>query len=552
MNSSGKIMDDSPKGPGKSTRNRRRIPWLFLAVVAFLVGAIAWAEWYKEFEPGTARLSSYGAIALLTLVSAIFIARRRSLPRMVRFAPLTLFFVVIIAFFSYYRLAGWTSTLQPLFEPRWAQRSELPAASTTASRGGDLATIVPVSTTPYDFPGFLGPNRDQTVTAVRLDRDWETNEPELIWRHPIGRGWSGFAVVADYAVTQEQRDDQEMVVCYDRASGDVRWAHSDPVRFGSERSFGGLGPRATPTIHNSRVFTVGATGILNCLELATGRLLWSKDIRAENDADNAFWGTACSPLIVDDFVVVSAGGRDDNSLVAYRQVDGRRVWGGGSDPSSYASPSLAPLCGIRQVLIVNEDWVAGHDAANGRVLWRFSWPGKSAEEGNASQARVVGDQQVFVSKGYTKGAALYDFDTDELRQAQANGEPVQPKLVWDKFTNKRAVLKTKHSNVCIRDGYVYGLDEDILQCVELATGKQQWKRGRYGQGQLLLIDDLILVQAEDGRVVLVEANAEKLVELGSFQAIDGEPCWNCPALAGPYLLVRNKEEAACYKLPVAK
>jgi hypothetical protein len=163
---------------------------------------------------------------------------------------------------------------------------------------------------------------------------------------------------------------------------------------------------------------------------------------------------------------------------------------------------------------------------------------------------VVGDDHVFVSKGYTTGAALFQFDAEKLTQAQKTGKPTEPTLIWNKTTNKKAVLKTKHSNVCIRAGFVYGLDEDILQCVDLASGKQIWKRGRYGQGQLLLIDDLLLVQAEDGRVVLVEANHKEHVELASFQAIEGEPCWNCPALAGPYLLVRNKNEAACYRLPL--
>jgi outer membrane protein assembly factor BamB len=297
------------------------------------------------------------------------------------------------------------------------------------------------------------------------------------------------------------------------------------------------------------VFTLGATGILNCLELASGRRLWSKDIREENNAENPFWGSACSPLVVDDLVVVSAGGTDNDSLVAYRQEDGKRVWSGGSDGAAYASPSLETLCGIRQILIVNEDWVAGHDAADGRVLWRFSWPGKSADQGNASQARVVNGDQVFVSKGYTTGAALYQFDAEALKRAQKTGEPAEPEIVWNKRTTKKALLKTKHSNVCIRDGYVYGLDEDLLQCVELTTGKQQWKRGRYGQGQILLVDDLLLVQAEDGRVVLVEANPNEHIQVAGFQAVEGEPCWNCPALAGPYLLVRNKYEAACYKLP---
>jgi outer membrane protein assembly factor BamB len=409
-----------------------------------------------------------------------------------------------------------------------------------------------VSTTPHDFPAFLGPNRDQSITTVRLARDWDKNPPKEVWRHAVGLGWSGFAVVADYAVTQEQRDELEMVVCYDLKTGEGRWAHGDQVRVGTEGAFGGVGPRATPTIHGGRVFAVGASGILNCLELATGRLLWTKNIHEENQAKAVYWGTSGSPLIVDDLVIVSAGGENDNSLVAYRQVDGKLAWSGGSDAAAYASPALAKLGGLRQVLIVNEDWVAGHDAANGQVLWRFAWPGKTNMDGSASQARVVGDDRVFVSKGYTRGAALYQFDAEKLRQARDSGNATEPKLIWNKTTNKKTVLKTKHSNVCIRDGYVYGLDEDILQCVELATGRQRWKGGRYGQGQLLLIDDLLLVQAEDGRVLLVEANPEKHVELASIRALEGEPCWNCPALAGRYLLVRNKDEAACYELPLVE
>jgi outer membrane protein assembly factor BamB len=546
-------MDDMQAAAGtEPRRTSRRKPWLYIAIVLVVAGALGWAQWYREIEPGTANATTYAAIALLVLATAIFIARRRGLPRAVRFAPLAIIVVGVAAFFAYYRFDGWGSRLEPTFVPRWVKRDAPPVVPINAAAKGDITNVVAVATTPHDFPGFLGSNRDQAITSIRLDRDWVKNPPQDIWRHSVGLGWSGFAVVADYAVTQEQRDDREMVVCYDLKTGEGRWAHADNVRHGTEGSFGGVGPRATPTIYNGRVFTVGATGILNCLELATGRLLWTKNIHEENGAKSVFWGTSGSPLVVDDLVVVNAGGDNGKSLVAYRQIDGERAWSGGSDAAAYASPSLETLGGIRQVLIVNEDWVAGHHAANGRVLWRFSWPGKTDMDGNTSQARVVGDGQVFISKGYTAGAALYQFDADKLSEAQKNGEPTKPELVWNKATNKKAVLKTKHSNVCIRDGFVFGLDEDILQCVELATGKQRWKRGRYGQGQILLIDDLLLVQAEDGRVVLVEANPEEHVELASFQALEDQPCWNCPALAGPHLIVRNKNEAACYKLPLVE
>jgi outer membrane protein assembly factor BamB len=540
-------MDDA-QASAKRHLPRRRFPWIYLTLVLLLAIAIAVGRQHEDL--GTANLVTYAASSLIILITAIWIAARTRLPAAVRFVPLALIVIGLAVFFSLYRFAGWSGSLVPKFVRRGEAPTLRPVTLTSAASTGDAATVQQVATTPFDFPQFLGPHRDQRITAVRLDRDWDTKPPQLVWRQGIGQGWSGFAVVADYAVTQEQRDEQEMVVCYDLKTGDVRWAHADDARFGTEQAFGGAGPRATPTIHDSRVFTIGGTGILNCLELATGRRLWTRNIVDENDAENAYWGKANSPLVVDDLVVVSAGGPDGNSLVAYRQADGERAWSGGNDVAAYATPSLAELCGIWQILIVNQDWVAGHDARNGRVLWRFEWPGKTKGDANNSQAHVVGDNRVFVSKGYTKGAGLFEFDPVAIQKAAQTGEPTTAKRIWDNRTTSRAVLKTKLSNVCFRDGFVYGLDEEILQCVELETGKQQWKRGRYGQGQLLMIDDLLLVQTEDGRIVLVEANPKEHVELASFSAIEGEPCWNCPALAGPYLLVRNKYEAACFKLPI--
>jgi outer membrane protein assembly factor BamB len=540
-------MDDA-QASAKQHGSRRRFPWILLTLVTLLAVAIVVGQQHEDL--GTANLVTYAASSLIVLITAIWVAARTRLPVVIRFAPIALIVIALAVFFSFYRFAGWSGSLVPKFVRRGEAPTLRPITLANATATGDTATVQQITPTPFDFPQFLGPHRDQQITTVRLDRDWDKTPPQLVWRQGIGQGWSGFAVVADYAVTQEQRDDQEMIVCYDLKSGDVRWAHADDARFGTEQAFGGTGPRATPTIHNSRVFTVGATGILNCLELASGSRLWSRNTLEENGAENAFWGKANSPLVVDDLIVVSVGGSDGNSLVAYRQADGQRAWSGGSDVAAYASPSLAELCGIQQVLIVNQDWVTGHDAKNGRVLWHFEWPGKTDADGNNSQAHVVGDNRVFVSKGYTKGAGLFEFDAAAVRKALDTGEPTEPKTVWDKVTNRRAVLKTKLSNVCFRDGFVYGLDEEILQCVELETGKQQWKRGRYGQGQLLMIDNLLLVQTEDGRIVLVEANPKEHVELASFQAIEGEPCWNCPALAGPYLLVRNKYEAACYKLPI--
>ena len=161
---------------------------------------------------------------------------------------------------------------------------------------------------------------------MHLVRDWVAHPPKLIWRIPVGAGWSGFAIDRGLAITQEQRGANEMVVAYDLLTGAPRWSHGDAVRYDSV--IAGDGPRATPTISGAYVATLGSTGRLNVLDFRTGRRLWSKDIAADNQATNPEWGRSGSPLILDGKVIVSAGGGDGKSLVAYDARTGARVWSG--------------------------------------------------------------------------------------------------------------------------------------------------------------------------------------------------------------------------------
>jgi outer membrane protein assembly factor BamB len=387
-----------------------------------------------------------------------------------------------------------------------------------------------------DYPRFLGRDGRATVTNVALATDWQTNPPRLLWRQPIGAGWSAFSIVGDYAVTQEQRGRHELVVCYELQTGQIVWSHQDLARF--YEVLGGVGPRATPTIEDGRVYTQGATGILNCLELTSGRLIWTRDILAENSAPQIQWGRSGSPLIVDDKVVVSAGGPDGKSLVAYDKMTGARIWSAGDDPSSYASPILTTLAGRRQVVTVNEDHVRGHDVEDGRQLWSFPWPGNSANDANTSQPVPLGANRVFVSKGYLQGCAVFEV------RAGTNGE-----FVTDQVWRSHKSLKTKMSNVVVHEGHMYGLSGGILECVQIEGLQRKWKGGRYGHGQVILVDDLLLITTEQGELLLVRATPQRHEEVTRFPALE-DKTWNNPALAGPYLLVRNHLEAACYQLPL--
>lgn len=381
----------------------------------------------------------------------------------------------------------------------------------------------------FSFPQFLGSGRTNAVPGTGLASDWPTRAPKELWRQPIGSGWAGFAVASHRAVTQEQRGEHELIVCYNLVDGKALWAHTNEVRFFEE--LGGPGPRATPTLAGERVYAMGATGILDCLDLATGKLIWTRATLKDPAMDNLTWAKSDSPLVLEEKVVVT-GGSSGPLLLAFKRDTGELLWEGGAGSAAYASPVLATLAGRSQLLIVNAQNVTGHDPANGKTLWKYDWPGSMPK---VSQPIAVGANRVFISAGYGLGAVLLELTPTETGTFTASE-------IW-----RNRFMKTKFTNVAIREGFVYGLDDGILACIELATGNRRWKDGRYGHGQLLLVNNVLLVQSESGSVVLVEATPSAHREIGRWPALNSKT-WNNPALAGPYLLLRNDREALCLKL----
>ena len=439
------------------------------------------------------------------------------------------------------RIDGFMGDGRPILAWRWTQTAERKWTNGRQHEytGNAIATANLATTTAFDYPTFRGIDRTGCVQAVTLARTW-TERPRELWRQSVGLGWSSFAVVGNYCVTQEQRGEFETVVCYELRTGREIWIHSDFACF--DEVTGGKGPRATPTIHRGRVFALGATGILNCLDGKNGRRVWSTNILTDNDAENALFGMSGSPLVVNGLVVVSPGGKY-GSLAAYDEQTGSRVWVGGHAGASYSSPQYADFVERPQILIFNAEGLFGHDAGSGRVLWSFPWVSNPAEKNNVCQPVAIPSgakrpPQVLISSGYGNGCALLDITQ--------RGESFHVRERW-----RNRNLKAKFSSVVRRGQYVFGLDERILVCIDLLTGNRCWKGGRYGYGQLVLADDLLIVQSETGEIVLVEASSTRHHELGRFAALD-DRTWNHPVVSGDILLVRNDREAACYRLPASE
>jgi outer membrane protein assembly factor BamB len=377
---------------------------------------------------------------------------------------------------------------------------------------------------------FRGPERLGHYDQMPILTTWPANGLRRLWKQPGGGGYASFSVAHGVAFTIEQRRDKEVVAAYDLGTGREHWTSTWAARF--SESMGGDGPRATPVWNGGRVFALGATGELRCLDAASGQTIWRKNILDDNGATNLQWGMAASPLIAGNAVIVQPGGPGGRSVVAYDTRTGERLWSALDDKAAYTSAVQVTVAGQAQLLTITATRAVGLSSVDGALLWEFPWVTQYGV--NAVEPIVIPPNHVFLSSGYGKGSALVELSP--------RGDGFQATEVW---SNKR--LETRFNGPVLYQGHVYGLDEGILTCVDIATGEQKWKGGRYGYGQLLLASGHLVILTEEGEVVLVRATPEKLDERARFTAITGKT-WNYPAISDGVLLVRNEEEMAAFEI----
>jgi outer membrane protein assembly factor BamB len=508
----------------------------------------------------------------LSLALVAWAVATRHLPDGVRRASLVAAILLVCAPFALIRTAGikggagsefhwrWTPTPEQLLlarggdEPKPLPPStarafsaapaeipkETPTARASVAPTAPAAPVVAkteaappaVTETPAEWPGFRGPGRDGIIRGVRIITDWSKSPPVSIWRRPIGPGWSSFAVRGDLLYTQEQRGDDEVVSCYKVSTGEPVWRHRDAVRF--YESNGGAGPRGTPTLSHGRVYTLGATGMLNALDAANGAVVWSRNAVSDTGRQIPEWGIASSPLVVDDIVVVAVSG----TLAAYDLVTGKPRWVGPQRGGSYSSPQLVTIDGVTQILLLSAPGAVSVAPADGALLWEYSWEG-----GAIVQPALTADGGVLINAMSMMGGM------GTRRLAVAHGEGGW--TVEERWTSTG--LKPYYNDFVVHLGHAFGFDGNILACIDLQDGKRKWKGGRYGNGQLVLLadQDLLLVLTEDGELALVRATPDQFTEVARVPALNAKT-WNHPVLVGDVLLVRNGQEMAALRLSVTR
>lgn len=457
-----------------------------------------------------------------------------SRPGRIRPVFLLLAVVVLLGVGGFVVYQKWASILNSFEDDREDAAALAALASTPVTPALPVAAEV-------GWPQWRGPNRDGLAPSGPLRTNWKESPPKPLWSVPCGGGYASFAVVGNRLYTQDYKDGTERILCLDAATGATIWTHGDSV------PYSGLGfpsgPRATPTIHEGRVYTVGAKGLFLCLDAnpdsPQGKELWRHDLLAEFRADLPTWGIASAPLIEGDLVIVQPGGRD-GTIAAFDRKTGAKRWATGKNPNGYSSPIAATLGGVRQIVAVTGDAIIGVRPSDGQQLWSHPWI--TEHKGNIATPVVVDVNHVFVSSGYQKGCVLL--------QIAADGDGAKAKEL---YFRKSRVMRNHHSSCVVRGESLYGYDDNTLRCVDWRKGaaKDDWEgtdnNGRtLRKGSVILSDKYLIGLTETGTLFLGEAAPDEFRFLGQVpNVLAGAECWALPVLVDGRLYLRDAAKIVC-------
>lgn len=509
----------------------RRVPWrerligVAAAAVALAVPLLVdWPNWPPY-------LLVYSLPTLTTAVVVVFLATA-GMRWTVRRTALAGAMALCAVYYCLVQVAGVDGTSAPLLSWRWSTPPE--AGLSVAPPSDNQVAMLPDTLDPEDWPGFRGDRRDGRNRVSTFGTDWETHPPVELWRRDIGLGWSSFAVIGEYCFTQEQRGAEETVVCYDAESGAQIWINAIRTRFSEVM---GDGPRATPEYHDGMLYSQGATGILQCIDAATGETVWRRNILEDAGMDEIpRWGFSSSPLVVGELVLAYTGAGDGKSLLAYNREDGSIAWEAGNGRNGYSSPHYGEVAATEQVFMNSNRGIEAFDPATGTLLWEQEWD--IGNNPRVVQPFVFDLYNIYAGTGQRKG----------IRQIKVlkEGDTLTPRTI---YTSER--FRPYFNDYVHHDGYLYGFDGTRFACMETTDGSVRFSGERWG-GQVLLFNamDMLLVLTEKGEVVLVAAYPSFIDIRGRFQALESKT-WNHPVVAHGKLFVRNDREAVCYRLPPA-
>jgi outer membrane protein assembly factor BamB len=378
-----------------------------------------------------------------------------------------------------------------------------------------------------DWPQLLGPARNGVYTGP-LATSWPTGGPRKVWQKRVGQGFAGPVVVGDRLILFHRVANEETVDALDTKTGEVRWHYAYPTSYRDDFGFD-EGPRAVPVVVNNRIYTFGAEGQLNALDLATGRRIWNVDTKSRFNVRKGFFGAAGSPLVEDGRVLANVGGMDGTKgagIVAFNADTGAVVWTATNHEASYSSPVGATFGGKRTAVFFTRQGLIGLEPATGSVLFQRSWRSRTSASVNAASPLIVGDL-IFVSATYETGAAVVRVQGSELKELWSSDE----------------ALSNHYATSVYYDGNLYGFHgrqeyNPSFRAVALNTGKVLWSEDRFRAGTVTLAGDKLLIMRETGELVLAAASPQAFKPLARAQILPATVRANI-ALSDGFMYVRN-------------
>lgn len=401
-----------------------------------------------------------------------------------------------------------------------------------------------------DWPRWRGPRGDGTWQApAKIPLKWPEGGPPKIWKMALGPGYSGISVAQGRVYTmdrpwKEQKgekgekvaDNSERIVAFDAATGVLLWEHRYAADYTGVDY--GKGPRCTPTVHDGRVYTLGTVGHLHCLDAASGKVLWSKDLVRAGGAKIPLWGLAASPVIDGKQVIIHAGQSPGGCYAALDRLTGEEIWRSGDDPAGYGTPIIITHAGTRMLVGWTPEHIVAHRLTDGKLLWQVEY---KVEYGVSIATPIFHEGLVLVC-GYWHGS----------KAIRLGEKPEDAELAWEENTYLRGLM----DQPLYREGQAYLLDKTHgIVAFKLATGEKMWTdnnrlhpRDRNPQVSLVWL-------GETGRAIALNAHGDLMLvkisptglEEQSRAKIVGET-WAHPAYAGEHAYARDDEQIVCIKL----
>jgi outer membrane protein assembly factor BamB len=379
-----------------------------------------------------------------------------------------------------------------------------------------------------DWPQWRGPNRDGISKETGLLKTWPEDGLNVIWKSPIGAGYSSLAISQGHIYTMDSAGKDEFVVCLDQANGKEIWRTITDAVFDSDQ---GDGPRSTPTVDGNWVYAIGANGMLVALNAKDGKKVWSHDLRKEFESEIPRWGTSTSPIVEKDLLLVDVGGKTGFSLMAFNKKDGTIVWKSHTDKQGYSSPIAITIGGIRQIVFFTGTALVSV-SPKGDVYWKYPW--RTDYDANIATPLFIPPDKIFISSSYGTGAAV-------VKVAAADGKATVSE-VW-----KNKVMENHFNSSVLNQGYIYGFDNAVLKCIDANTGAEKWKKTGFGKGSLILADNHLIVLGERGQLALIEVTPSEYKEVAQTQIMSGKT-WTMPSLAGKKLYLRDQKQIVALDL----